>query len=128
MRRPTLSDPVYLVLVVRTLGHFRAIESAHKERAVVAARGGCQSPPVALLVETQQVMHRFDEVALSGRHREVDGVEVDLAVEAANQVFLGVLIRAAFAAAGTDEVELPTPRLVRPVEAGQQRREWHLVA
>ena len=49
----------------------------------------------------QQIVNGLDEVALSGRHGEVDGVEVRLAVETANQVFLWVEIGSALSAAWT---------------------------
>ncbi len=51
-------------------------------------------------------MNGFDEVAATGRHREVDRVEVRLAMEAADEILLRVEIGTALAAAGTDEGEL----------------------
>ena len=55
---------------------------------------------------TEQVVDGLDEVATSGCHREVDWVEVGLAMEAADEILLRVEIGPALAATWTDEGEL----------------------
>jgi hypothetical protein len=73
-------------------------------------------------------MHGRHEVAVASQHREVDRIEVRLAVEAADQILLRIEVRAALAAARTDKDQLPSTPLMRPTKVPQQSRERDLVA
>jgi hypothetical protein len=58
--------------------------------------------------ERLEVVHGDDEVAFFDRHCQVDGVEVDLAAEAARQIGAGIDDREELAAAGTDQTQRPS--------------------
>ena len=82
---------------------------AHKKRAAGAARevgGDVSSVFVPGLDTCQEVVNGVQKVALAGGHGEVDGIEVGLAVETAQQILLRVEVRSAFAAVRADEDQL----------------------
>ena len=116
--RPELFVRGSFDLTVRRMGRPGSVR-AHEKRATEAARGirgKMWSVGVMSTEQGQQVLDGFHEVTVPRRHREVDGVEVRLAVEAAHEVLLRIEIRLAFATAGADEHELAVTSLVRPLE------------
>ena len=66
--------------------------------------------------EVTEEVDGLDEVALSGQHHEVDGVEVLFAAEAAAQVGSGIDGGLGLAATRTDEQETPVAAFAGPVE------------
>lgn len=72
--------------------------------------------------------HGGHEVAMLRGHREVDGVEVCLAVEATAQIGAGIDGRDVLAAAGAEEGQLALPPLVRPSKLFQQQLPRDVVA
>ncbi len=73
-------------------------------------------------------MHGGDEVALLDGHRQVDGIEVRAAVEAAAQVRARVDRRVKLLAARTEERKLSLAQLVGPLQLLEQHRPGDLVA
>src|SRR5690554_183322 len=72
--------------------------------------------------------HGIHEVAFLGDHREVDGVEVPLAVEATPQIGAGIDGREVLTAGGAQEGQLALPLLVRPSKLLKQQLPRDVVA
>lgn len=72
-------------------------------------------------------MDRADEVALAYGHREFDGVEVPLAVEATPQVRARIECRVILLATGAQECQLAVTILVGPAESHQQELPGNII-
>ena len=75
-----------------------------------------------------EIMHGIHEGAVLDGHREIDRIEVGLAMEAAGQVGARIDRRVGFTAVGTDKGRLVTPSFLWPVQEGEEPGERDLIA
>ena len=98
-------------------------------RVKVMSRGSVRSKASgAGWQERFQVVDRGYEVALLHGHREIDGVEVDFATEAATEIRRRVDRRVALVATGTQEYQLSVAEFVRPLQSLQERGPGNVIA